>query len=277
LQAPEGYDRHHFILPLANVYAYDKGFRRGLEAMARIDELLSFHRYSEAMGPSMVIPTVGESGNHYFVAKGVRNPTTAKGNSHHVPNDVSLNGQRLTIITGSNSGGKTTICKTIAQMQLLGQIGCYVPAREAEMRLADRIFYQVPGFDSLIDEEGRFGTELKGTKEIFLDTTPKSLVILDDCLAGSTTQRESTEISYSILDGFHTIGNNTLFVTHNIELADMLCRKEKGQFLQVEFKDGRPTYRILQGISMESHAADIAKRIGFSPEDIRNILGQEGI
>ena len=82
---------------------------------------------------------------------------------------------RLGFVTGPNSGGKTAFCKTLAQVQLLAQIGCYVPATDAEMAVADRIYYQAPETGSLADLEGRFGIELQRTKEIFLATTPRSL------------------------------------------------------------------------------------------------------
>ncbi len=269
---PEGYDRKNFLIPLGNLYRNDHRIRKSMEAMARIDELLSFYRYYTNMDSNMVMPDIIESDNHYFVTKNVRNPIIAKGNPNYITNDVKLDGQKTTILTGANSGGKTTICKTIAQIQLLAQIGCYVPADEAQISIADRIYFQVPMADSLSDEEGRFGTELKRTKEIFLGISPKSLVILDDSLAGATTPAENTEISNSILDGFRTIGNNTIFVTHNTELAEILYKKNKGQFLQVEFKDNKPTYKILPGISKESHAINIASKIGFTNLEIQEYL-----
>lgn len=273
---PINYDNKHFVKPLTKKYKEDGNIRKSVEALGKIDELLSFYEYSQAMGHEMVIPTVTESDSHYFTAKDVRNPTIAKGNPNYVPNDVSLNGQKLTVITGPNSGGKTTICKTIAQAQILGQIGCYVPAKEAEMSIADGIFYQAPMFNSLTDVEGRFGTELKRTKEIFLKTTPKSLVILDDSLAGATTHEENIKVSYDVLDGFYTIGNNSLLVTHNIELANMLQQEGRCQYLQVEFRNKKPTHRIIPGISKDSHAEDVAKKIGFSHRDIQKYLKSKG-
>ncbi|MGC9345964.1 MAG: hypothetical protein ACP5ER_04135, partial [Candidatus Bathyarchaeales archaeon] len=111
---PESFDRKYFISPLREMYKKDLDIMRGIEALGMIDELFSFYEYSKAMGQSMVLPTVTNASRHYFVAKNVRNPVLAKGNPNYVPNDVNMNGQRLTIITGSNSGGKTTYCKTIA-------------------------------------------------------------------------------------------------------------------------------------------------------------------
>ncbi len=141
-----------------------------------------------------------------------------------MPNDISLDGVKLTFITGPNGGGKTAFCKTIAQVQLLAQIGCYVPAEQAQLSVADRIFYQVPESNSLTDREGRFGTELQRTKAIFFASSPRSLVILDE-LAEGTTHQEKLEISHTILGGFYQVGNNTILVTHNYELAEQFQKE----------------------------------------------------
>jgi len=272
---PEAFDRKHFVSPLKEIYKEDPNIGRGIEALGMIDELLSFYEYSAAVVGRMVLPTVTHATQHYFVAKKVRNPILAKGNTDYVPNDVNLKEQKLTIITGANSGGKTTYCKTIAQMQLLAQIGCYVPAEEAELSIADKILYQAPMFGSIMDNEGRFGTELKRTKDIFFKATQRSLVILDE-LAEATTYEEKMEISSVILNGFSKIGSTTLLVTHNHELARRFHHEGKSQNLQVEFKSKKPTYRLVPGISKESHAELIAEKVGFSPKDIDEYLKRKG-
>ena len=272
---PEVFDRKYFVDPLMVIYKTDPDIVRGIEALGMIDELLSFYDYSRAMGEHMVLPTVTDVGKHYFVAKNVRNPVLAKGNPDYIRNAVDVDGERIAIITGANSGGKTTYCKTIAQMQLLAQVGCYVPAEEAELSVADRIMYQAPMFDSIVDAEGRFGTELMKTRDIFLKATPRSLVVLDE-LAEATTYEEKMEISYAILDGFHRIGSTTILVTHNHELARRLHREGRSQNLQVEFKNKQPTYSILPGISKKSHAELIAEKIGFSRKDIDAYLKRKG-
>ena len=273
---PERFDTKHFIAPLRAIYKRDPDIIRGIDALGKLDELISFHEYSHSTGGHMVLPTVTHDNRHYFLAKKIRNPVLARGNPDYVPNDVNMNEQRLTVITGANSGGKTTYCKTIAQTQLLAQIGCYVPAEEARLAIADRILYQAPMFDSIVDVEGRFGTELKRTKDVFLIATPRSLVVLDE-LAEATTYEEKMEISYAILDGFRRIGSTTILVTHNHELAERLHEEGKSQNLQVEFKSRRPTYRVLLGTAKKSHAELVAEKIGFSPKDIDVYLERRGI
>ena len=125
------------------------------------------------------------------------------------------------------------------------------------------------------DDEGRFGTELARTRDIFFATSPKSLVILDE-LAEGTTVEERLQESFGIMDDFNTIGNNTVLVTHNHSLVDRFMEEKKGQCLMTEFNGNEPTYRIVGGISRVSHASRIAEKINFSSEDRRHYLIEKG-
>jgi len=263
------------IKPLRKKIIRDEQFICSVESIGKLDELMSFIAYRKSMPHPTTLPEVTDAGIHYFIADNLRNPIEAKENKNYVPNSVNLNGARLTFITGPNSGGKTTYCKSILQNQLLGQIGGYVVASEAKMNLTDRMAYQAPQFDALQEEEGRFGTELKRTRDIFYSTTPRSLIVLDE-LAEGTTVEEKMQLSRVVLDGFHTIGSNTILVTHNHALVDYFKEDGKGQYLQVEFSDEKPTHRLIDGISKESHADRVAERIGFSGEAINRHLKEQG-
>lgn len=139
------------------------------------------------------------------------------------------------------------------------------------------MFYQAPDFSLLADGEGRFGAELKRTKEIFMTSTDRSLVILDE-LSEGTTYEERLETSVNILDGFNRKKNITILITHNHQLVDQFINNNIGQAWQVEFHDdgtelSGPTYRLIPGISRVSHADRVAKKIGFSKQDIDKHLG----
>ncbi|MBZ0169775.1 DNA mismatch repair protein MutS [Candidatus Methylomirabilis lanthanidiphila] len=270
-----GFDRDSIIYPLRDGYRESRDVQQALEALGQIDELLSFHRYAQAFGGPTVLPKLLDSDRHVMVLEAVKNPILGKENAEYVPNDINLNGVKLTFITGPNGGGKTAFCKTVAQVQLLAQIGCYVPAERAQLSVADRIFYQVPESNTLADREGRFGTELQRTKAIFFASSPRSLVILDE-LAEGTTYQEKLEISHTILGGFYQVGNNTILVTHNYELAEQFHKGDIGLYRQAEFVHGSPTYRLVDGISRISHAHKVAQRIGFAKEHIEKHLVERG-
>jgi energy-coupling factor transporter ATP-binding protein EcfA2 len=269
-----GYDRDNCIIPLRNEFRQAQEVGKVLDALGQLDELLSFITYAENFASPCVLPEMVEAEHHQIMLTEAKNPILAKANPEYVGNNFTLQEQKLAFITGPNSGGKTAFCKTIAQIQLLAQIGCYVPAKSAVLAIADRIFYQAPEISHLDDGEGRFGTELKRTRDIFLATTAKSLVILDE-LSEGTTFEEKLESSTNVLDGFYRKGNNTLLITHNHQLVDSFAKKRQGLTLQTEFANDAPTYRLTPGISRVSHADRVAKKIGFSKQDIDNYLAQK--
>jgi len=236
-----------------------------------LDELLSFIKFADAFGSPVVLPNLVEGEHHQINLTDAKNPVLGKQNPGYIGNDFVLEDDKLVLVTGPNSGGKTAFCKTITQIQLLAQIGCYVPAQAATLTVADRIFYQVSEVSHLNDGEGRFGTELKRTKDIFLASTPKSLVVLDE-LSEGTTFEEKMESSSNVLNGFYRKGNSTILITHNHQLVDNFVRQGIGLPRQVEFADDAPTYKLIAGISRVSHADRVAKKIGFSKEDIDNYL-----
>jgi len=266
-----GFDRDAYIYPLREIFKRSPEVQGTLDALGGIDELLAFIRYQEAFGHPCALAEMAAAERHRLDVQDVRNPILAKGNPGYVGNSLTLDEERLAFVTGPNSGGKTAFCKTLAQAQLLAQIGCYVPAQAAKLAVADRIFYQTPEISHLADGEGRFGTELKRTKEVFMASTAHSLVIMDE-LSEGTTHEEKIEISTDILDGFRQKGATTLLITHNHELVGHFQEKGVGLARQVEFKDDNPTYRLVEGISRVSHADRVARKIGFAKEDIARML-----
>jgi len=268
-------DTFNFIEPFRERCIGDDTFNRAIDALGSVDELLSWDTFAREGPHAAILPQVTDESHHAFEATGLMNPVLAADKQDFVPNNVHLQGVRLTFISGPNSGGKTTLCKSIAQNQLLAQAGGYVLAEKATLNIAEMIRYQAPKFDGLQDDEGRFGTELARTRDIFLSTRPKSLVILDE-LAEGTTYEERMQASLGIMGDFFTIGNNTVLVTHNHSLVDRFMDEEKGQCLMTEFNGNEPTYRIVGGISRVSHASRIAEKINFSSEDRRRYLKENG-
>lgn len=262
-----GFDRDGCIYPLRDAIRKSPEVHALLDDIGALDELLTLADLPDLMPHPTTLPELIDAPAHQLQAKGLCNPLLAQENPDYVGNDINLESHRLSLITGPNSGGKTAFCKTLAQSQLLAQIGSYIVAESARMSLADRIFHQAPEISQLADGEGRFGTELRRTKAIFLKATPRSLVIMDE-LSEGTTHEEKIEISRNILDGFAQKGNSTLLITHNHALVDQYQPRKDALCLMVEFDQGEPTYRLIEGISRISHADRVAARIGFSKADI---------
>lgn len=266
-----GFDRDNCIIPLRNQFKESPEVAETLEALGKLDELLAFLNFSHSFGSVTVLPELIQTQRHEIMLEAAKNPVLGKQSDNYVGNDFSIKNERLILVTGPNSGGKTAFCKTLTQIQLLAQIGCYVPAKKAVLSIADKIFYQAPDISHLDDGEGRFGTELKRTKAIFLATTENSLVVLDE-LSEGTTFEEKMESSANVLNGFYRKGNSTVLITHNHQLVDQFIKEGIGIAKQVEFSNDAPTYRLIDGISRVSHADRVAKKIGFSKEDIDHYL-----
>ncbi|MFZ4502808.1 MAG: MutS-related protein [Methylovulum sp.] len=266
-----GFDRDNCINPLRKIYKECQDVADVLDVLGQLDELLAFISVAEKSAHNMVLPHFINADRHQMHLEEAKNPVLSQHDAHYVGNDLHLQNEKLVLITGPNSGGKTALSKTITQIQLLAQIGCYVPARSVSLTVADHIFYQVPEISHLEDGEGRFGTELKRTKAIFLATTAKSLVVLDEMSEG-TTFEEKMESSHNVLNGFYRKGNSTILITHNHQLVDLLVKEGTGDPKQVEFANEAPTYKLIAGISRVSHADRVAKKIGFSKEDIEHYL-----
>lgn len=265
------YDRDNCIIPLRNEFRQSDELGEALDALGKLDELLSFIKYAEKYGSATVLPEVTAPERHAIHLAAAKNPVLGFDNPDYVANDFDLSDENLVFVTGPNSGGKTAFCKTITQIQLLAQIGCFVPAQKATLAVADRVFYQAPEISHLDDGEGRYGTELKRTKDIFINTSAMSLVVLDEMSEG-TTFEEKMESSTNVLDGFYRKGNNTILITHNHQLVDVFINKGIGVAKQVEFANEEPTYKLIDGISRVSHADRVARKIGFSKEDIDKYL-----
>jgi DNA mismatch repair ATPase MutS len=268
-----GYDRENCIVPLRDIYKNSQALGELLDGLGQLDELLAIIKYAENYGSDTVLPELIDSEQHQINLQGAKNPVLGNKHPDYVGNDFVMDRQRLVTITGPNSGGKTAFCKTVTQIQLLAQIGSYVPAQAASLSVADRIFYQVPEISHLDDGEGRFGTELKRTRDIFLASTAKSLVVLDE-MAEGTTFEEKMQSSIDVLDGFYRKANSTILITHNHQLVDEFVKRKITVAKQVEFADDLPTFKLVDGISRVSHADRVAKKIGFSKQDIDNYLAK---
>ncbi|GKS68734.1 MutS domain III [Nitrosomonas sp. PY1] len=265
-------DRDSVIYPLRRKFRESAELARVIEVLGMLDELLSFYRYGETLTVDKTLPEILDEKSHQLIVSYAKNPLLVNEIIEYVPNDIRLDAKnRILIITGPNSGGKTAYCKTVIQIQLLGQIGCYIPAKQGKLVPTEHMYYQVPDPGQLSAGMGRFAHELTRTREIFFNSTPLSLVVLDELSEGTTFEEKMT-ISEYILKGFHKLGASTLLVTHNHELCELLRKDQIGDYLQVEFALNEPTHRLIPGVSKVSHADRVASAIGFSQKDVEEHL-----
>jgi DNA mismatch repair protein MutS len=139
-----------------------------------------------------------------------------------IPNDLTLNHQgRIVILTGPNMAGKSTVLRQVGLIQLLGQMGSFVPAASARLPVCDRIFTRVGASDSLARGQSTFMVEMNETAAIVHGGTERSLILLDEIGRGTSTY-DGVSIAWAVTEHLHEwVGAKTIFATHYHELTQL--------------------------------------------------------
>ena len=159
----------------------------------------------------------------------------------YVPNDVYLNNktQQILIITGPNMSGKSALLRQTAIISIMAQIGCFVPAKSAELGLIDKVFSRVGASDNLSQGESTFMVEMNEAASILNNMTSNSLVILDEIGRGTSTY-DGISIAMAIVEHMHEnpkANPNVLFATHYHELNDLESKFERIKNFNVSVKE----------------------------------------
>ena len=139
-----------------------------------------------------------------------------------IPNDLVLTDEGwIVVLTGPNMAGKSTVLRQIGLIQLLAQIGSFVPADAAKLPVTDRIFTRVGASDNLARGQSTFMVEMSETASIVHGATDRSLVLLDEIGRGTSTY-DGVSIAWSVTEHLHEkIGAKTIFATHYHELTQL--------------------------------------------------------
>ncbi len=139
-----------------------------------------------------------------------------------IPNDLVLDDEgRIVILTGPNMAGKSTVLRQVGLIQLLSQMGAFVPADGARIPVCDRIFTRVGASDNLARGQSTFMVEMHETAAILHGATDRSLVLLDEIGRGTSTY-DGVSIAWSVTEHLHErTGCKTIFATHYHELTQL--------------------------------------------------------
>ncbi|XP_042489693.1 endonuclease MutS2 isoform X2 [Macadamia integrifolia] len=191
--------------------------------------------------------------------------------AHPVPVDFFIaNNTRVLVITGPNTGGKTICLKTFGLAAMMAKSGLYVLASEpVRIPWFDSIFADIGDEQSLSQCLSTFSGHLKQISAIQIQSTNKSLVLLDEVGAG-TNPLEGAALGISLLESFADSGALlTVATTHHGELKTLKYRtfysNDAFENASVEFDEVnlKPTYKILWGVPGLSNAISIAERLGL--------------
>lgn len=188
--------------------------------LARLDVLTTLAEVAAIEG--YVRPRVTEEFSLEIVAG--RHPVVERmmPRDQFIPNDVSLTPDaRMIILTGPNMAGKSTILRQIGLIVLMAQMGSWVPATQALIGIADRVFTRVGASDNLVRGQSTFMVEMSETSAILHTATPRSLVLLDEIGRGTSTW-DGVSIAWAVSEHLHDrIGCKTVFATHYHELTQL--------------------------------------------------------
>jgi DNA mismatch repair protein MutS len=190
-----------------------------------------------------------------------------------IPNDLSLDEDRgIVILTGPNMAGKSTVLRQVGLIQLLAQMGSYVPASSARVGVCDRIFTRVGASDSLALGQSTFMVEMNETAAIVHGATRASMILLDEIGRGTSTY-DGVSIAWAVTEHIHEwVGAKTIFATHYHELTqlgDLLPRVRNLNVAVREVGDSIVFLRRLEeGGADRSYGIQVARLAGLPHEVI---------
>ena len=186
-----------------------------------------------------------------------------------VPMSLAMGGEeRLLVISGPNTGGKTVALKTMGLAALSAQSGVPVAAQKAVLPLFDRVLVDIGDEQSIAADLSTFSAHMLNLKSMLEEATPKSLVLMDEIGTG-TAPEEGAALAEALLDEFHKKNCFVMATTHHDRLKTYASTTPGVMNAAVEFDDMnlRPTYRLMLGVPGGSSGIAIAQRLGL-PKDI---------
>ena len=238
------------------------------KAIARLDVYASLSYVAEQN--HYVRPKLNEKG--IIDIKDGRHPVVEKmiSNNLFVANDTYLdNGNHcISIITGPNMAGKSTYMRQTALIVLMAQIGCFVPAKSANIGVVDRIFTRVGASDDLASGQSTFMVEMNEVANILRNATSNSLLILDEIGRGTSTF-DGLSIAWAVIEHISNrklLGAKTLFATHYHELTELEGKMHNVNNYCIAVKESGDDIvflrKIVKGGADRSYGIQVAKLAG---------------
>jgi MutS domain V len=182
-----------------------------------------------------------------------------------VGNDVQGDGKSLVIITGANSGGKSTFLRSVGVAQLMMQCGLFVTAGSYRADVASGIFTHFIREEDSEMTSGRLDDELRRLSAIADHIRPHYVMLFNESFAG-TNEREGSEIGYQVVRALLDADVKVFFVTHRFDFAERFRRQQAGAtlFLRAERQpDGRRNYKLaVKDPLPTSFGEDLYHRLG---------------
>ena len=239
--------------------------------ISEIDVLQSFSLVSEKY--NYIRPILNDNNEIKLIDS--RHPVVEKViKESYVENDIVMDkNTNIILITGPNMAGKSTYMRQLGIIVIMAQIGCFVPAKEANLPVFDKIFTRIGASDDLVSGESTFMVEMIEASNAIKNATPNSLILFDELGRGTATF-DGMSLAQAILEYIHNkVGAKTLFSTHYHELTDLEkdLKKLKNMHVSAEENEGEVIFlhKVKEGSVDKSYGINVAKLAGL-PDEVIN-------
>ncbi|CAN7132284.1 unnamed protein product [Brassica rapa subsp. narinosa] len=175
-----------------------------------------------------------------------RHPILESIHNDFVPNSIFMSeASNMLVVMGPNMSGKSTYLQQVCLVVILAQIGCYVPARFATMRVVDRIFTRMGTMDNLESNSSTFMTEMRETAFIMQNVSNRYLIVMDE-LGRATSSSDGLAMAWSCCEHLLSLKAYTVFATHMDSLAELatIYPNVKVLHFYVDIRDNRLDFKF---------------------------------
>ncbi len=240
------------------------------KVISEIDVLQSFALVAEKY--NYVRPNINDNNEIRLIDS--RHPVVEKViKDEYVSNDIIMDkNTSILLITGPNMAGKSTYMRQLGITVIMAQIGCFIPAKEGNLPVFDKIFTRIGASDDLVSGESTFMVEMKEASNAIANASKNSLILFDELGRGTATF-DGMSLAEAILEYIHNkIGCKTLFSTHYHELTDLdrTLKHLKNKHVAASEEDGKITFlhKVKDGSVDKSYGINVATLAGLPKEVI---------
>lgn len=179
--------------------------------------------------------------------------------------------EKMLLITGPNTGGKTVTLKMTGLFVLMAMSGLYLPAKSADVPIVDGVYSDIGDEQSIEQSLSTFSAHISNITGILSKMTDKSLVLFDELGAG-TDPGEGAALAVSICEYVMQAGAKSLVTSHFNDLKEFALTTKGVVAASMEFDSAtfKPTFKLVMGAIGTSNALDIASNLGLDAGIVAN-------
>lgn len=243
---------------LNKITKYQKELNIIADVLSEIDSYYALSIVSSQFG--YVRPTFDsfvsiEDGRHPILETLIKN-------NQYISNDYTTKENKFMILTGPNMGGKSTYMRQNALISIMSQIGCFVPARKAQLKIFNKIFTRMGASDDILSAQSTFMVEMSEANHALRNADSNSLILFDEIGRGTSTY-DGMSLAWAIIEYIHlNLHSSVIFSTHYHELTQLSHLDGiENYHVEVHEENDHVTflYKVKSGYVDKSYGINVAK------------------